>query len=81
MIRTKFDDLLREKEYQEKRRWTFKAIAAETGLAVSTIQRLKTGDAERVYLTTIDRLCAFFGLAAVGELLEYVPDGQEGAPE
>lgn len=78
MIRSRFDDLRREKAYKEKRNLPLRTIAQETGLAVGTVQRLNTGDMERVYLSTLDTLCGYFGLKEVGELIEYVPAASAG---
>lgn len=74
MIRTHFDDLRRAKAYREKRDLSLRTIAAETGLSINTIQRLRKGQTERVGLATLDALCRFFGLTNVGELIEYVPE-------
>jgi putative transcriptional regulator len=76
MIRAKIDDLIREKEYREKRRLSLKTIAGETGLAIGTVQKLRRGDVSRVYLSTLDTLCGYFGAGTIGDVLEYVP----GAP-
>lgn len=73
MIKTKFDDLIRRKEYEEKRDLPLRTIAAETGLAIGTVQRLRKGDTSRVYLSTLDTLCGYFGVEAIGDVLEYAP--------
>ena len=73
MIQTKLDDLIRQKEYDEKRRLPLRTIAAEAGLAIGTVQRLRRGDTSRIYLSTLDTLCGYFGLSDIGEMLEYVP--------
>ncbi len=81
MICSRFDDLRREKSYKEKRNLSLRTIAQETGLAVGTVQRLNNGDMERVYLSTLDTLCGYFGLKEVGELIEYVPGGDAASSE
>jgi len=73
VIKTKFDDLIRKKEYEERRDLPLRTIATETGLAIGTVQRLRKGDTSRVYLSTLDTLCAYFGVGAIGDVLEYVP--------
>ena len=73
MIKTKFDELIRRKEYMEGRDLTLRTIAAETGLAIGTVQRLRKGDTSRVYLSTLDTLCGYFAVEAIGDVLEYAP--------
>jgi len=73
LIKTKFDELIRKKEYEEGKDFPLRAIAAQTGLAIGTVQRLRKGDVSRVYLSTLDTLCAFFGVKEIGDVLEYVP--------
>jgi len=73
MILSKIDDLVREKEYREKRRLSLATIAKETDLAIGTVQKLRRGEVSRVYLSTLDTLCAYFGVQVIGEVLEYVP--------
>jgi len=74
MIRSSIEDLIREKEYKERRRLSLATIAGETGLAIGTVQKLKQGNVSRVYLSTLDTLCSYFGVKEIGELLEYVPN-------
>ena len=74
MIRCKFDRLRREKALRENRDISLRQIAQETGLAIATIQRLNRTNPERIYLSTLDTLCRYFGTAALSELLEYIPD-------
>ena len=76
MIRCKFDDLRRAKALKEKRDLSVRTVASETGLATGTIQRIRHGTMERVYISTLDRLCRYFSVEQIGELIEYVPEGQ-----
>ncbi len=76
MIRSKIDDLVREKEYQEKRRLSLATIAKETGLAIGTVQKLRNGDVSRVYLSTLDTLCNYFNVSQIGDVLEYDKTGE-----
>ena len=71
MIRSKIDDLVRGKEYREKRRLSLATIAKETGLAIGTVQKLRNGDVSRVYLSTLDTLCRYFDVDQIGDVLEY----------
>ena len=79
MIKTKFDELIRKKEYMEKRDLPLRTIAAETGLAIGTVQRLRKGDVSRVYLSTLDNLCEYFHVSAIGDVLQYMPEEKESA--
>lgn len=79
MIRTRLPELRRKKEYEERRRLPLRVLSAETGLAVNTLQRFLRGDLERVSLATLDRLCRYFDVASIADLIEFVPD-EAGAP-
>lgn len=74
MIVSKVDDLRRKKAFEEKRDISLRTMAKETNLAVGTVQRLVKGDVERVYLSTLNTLCEYFGVREIGELIEYVPN-------
>ena len=74
MIRSKVADLRRKKAFDEKRDLSVRTMAQETGLAVGTVQRLVKGDTERVYLSTLNTLCHYFGVKHIGDILEFVPD-------
>ena len=77
MIRSKVADLRRAKALAESRDISIRTMAEETGLAPRTVQKLLRGDTERVYLSTLDTLCRYFGVRQIGDLIEYVP----GEPE
>ncbi|HEY0074975.1 MAG TPA: helix-turn-helix transcriptional regulator [Abditibacteriaceae bacterium] len=68
MIKSNFEDLRRKKAFEEKRKLTLRTIADETGLSLGTVHRVSSGEIEKVYLSTIDTLCAYFG-CTVGEFL------------
>lgn len=78
MIKSRFDDLRRDKAYRERRSLPIRVIAAETGLALGTVHRISKGSMERVYISTLDTLCAYFGVKAISDVLEYVPDTPKG---
>jgi DNA-binding Xre family transcriptional regulator len=83
VIYTRLPDLRRKKEYEERRRLPLRVLSAETGLAVNTIQRFLRGDLERVSVATLDRLCRYFQVGSIAELIEYAPDPDppaDGAP-
>lgn len=78
MFQSKFDDLLREKEYRERRRIPIRKVAEESGLSVTTIQRLKSGRIDTLNLSSIERVCRYFNVQGVGEVIEYVQPGKDG---
>ena len=74
MIRSHFDDLRRHKEYRERRDLPIRVIAEETGLSQGAILRVKNVKMERVYLSTLETLCRYFGVKSLCDLIEYVPN-------
>ena len=73
-MRSHFDGLRRRKAFEEQRDLTIRTIASETGLSHGAVLRVKSLKMERVYLSTLERLCRYFGVASLSELIEYVPD-------
>lgn len=76
MFRSNFETLRRKKEYEENRDLTLRQIAADSGLSLGTIQRVKKGEMDRIYLSTLDALCRYFKVKNVGELIEYISEEQ-----
>jgi DNA-binding Xre family transcriptional regulator len=74
MIRSNFDALRRQKEARENRDLTLRKIAEETQLSTSTLQRVKNPAIGDVTLSTVEKLCRYFGAKKIGDLIEYVPD-------
>jgi len=50
-------------------------VARETGLSRKAVTLLYQETGTRVEFETLERLCGFLG-CSVGELLEFVPDGE-----
>ena len=74
MIYCRLKQLIAEKEFNEKRKITYKVIQDETGLSSTTIAKLLNfRGIQRIDGTTLDKLCEFFG-CKVGDILTYVPD-------
>jgi len=73
MLRSHFEDLRRHKAYREKRDLSIRTVALETGLSQGAVLRVKNLSMERVYLSTLETLCEYFGLKSLCELIEYVP--------
>lgn len=80
MLLTHFDDLRRLKEFRERRDLSIRTISEETGLSQGAILRVKNLKMERVYLSTLERLCRYFGVKSLSELIEYVPEEAAAAP-
>lgn len=72
MIRSHLGRLLGE------RRMKIADLARETGIHRNALTLLYRDEAARIDVTTIDRVCAYFG-CKVGDLLEYVPGGDQEA--
>lgn len=53
-------------------------VARATGLSRNTVTLLYKETAERVDLDAVEQLCKLFG-CQVGDLLEYMPDGDAGS--
>lgn len=81
MIQSHFEDLRRGKEFRERRDLSVRAIAEETGLSQGAILRVKNATMERVSLSTLERLCRYFGVASLCELIDYVPNEAEEAKD
>jgi DNA-binding Xre family transcriptional regulator len=75
MIVSHFEDLRRFKAYRERRDLSIRTIAEETGLSQGAILRVKNVKLARVSLSTLERLCIYFSVASLSELMEYVADG------
>jgi len=80
VIRSFFDDLRRRKSYQEGRNLPIRTISEETGLSQGAILRLKNGNLARVSLSTLERICRYFEVKSLSELIEYMPR-TDGASE
>lgn len=81
MMRSHFEQLRRHKVYVEQRDLPIRIIAEETGLSQGAILRVKNLKMERVYLSTLERLCRYFDVKSLAELIEFVPDDGAGGGE
>lgn len=77
MFQSKFADLVREKEYREKRHLSMRTIAKEAGLSLTTITRVKGGKLENVRMSTFEILCEYFEVKELSELLAFTPGKKE----
>lgn len=81
MIISKLRRLRFEKEERDGTKLTYERLTAETGLSSNTLAALlKTDPIKRLDGDTVSALCRYFA-CGVGELLEYVPDAEEGKTE
>lgn len=80
MFVSHFEVLRRTKALKENRDISLRRVAAESGLSLATIQRVKSGNMERLYLSTLDTLCRYFAVKSVSELIEYRPEGVAPGP-
>ena len=76
----RFDSLLREKEFKDDRKYTYKDIKELTkspelpnGIATSTITDWAKGDVKYLALSTLAAFCKFFN-CKVSDLIEFIPD-------
>ena len=76
-IVNRLDQLVREKQVEWERDITYKEVSDATGIAQSTLSRMKSGKGIRY--DALDKLCAFFGVQP-GDLLEYVPTYESQQP-
>ena len=74
MLKSHFDELRRRKACAENRNLPIRTIAQETQLAITTIQRVKTGSLNGTQLSTVEKLCQYFQADSISDLIEFVPD-------
>ena len=74
MIKSHFDELRQKKAILEERKLPLRIVALEAGLSLGTVQRIKKGAEGRVYFSTLNALCSYFGVQNMSDLIEYVPD-------
>jgi DNA-binding Xre family transcriptional regulator len=74
-IENRFLELLAEKRRRDRRRWTYREIHAETGIAPSALSKLAQQGHAMYDSATIARLCQFLE-CSVGDLLVLVPDDE-----
>jgi len=76
MIQCRLRELMAAKARQEHRRVTYDDILSQTRISKNTLTRLANDRADRVGMSVIDRLCAYFGCQP-GDLLVYVNEPQD----
>ncbi len=77
MLVSKFDNLRRKKAFEEGRDLTLRTIAEESDLSLTTINQINGGKVANVHVHTLAKLCAYFQVQSLSELVEYVPDKKD----
>ena len=73
-IKFKLKERIADVEFRERRVVQIKEVAEVTGIHRVTLSKLANNKRYNVGIDTIEKLCAYFG-CAVGDIIEYVPDG------
>ena len=73
MIQCRLRELMASKGRNERRRVTYGDILDVTGVSQSALTRLANDRADRVAISTIDRLCSYFNCQP-GDLFIYVEE-------
>ena len=71
--------LIAEKELREKRKLTYRVIADETGIPVSTLTEYMTQRISRFDGSTLEKLCEYFSVQP-GDILIYTKNPPETPP-
>jgi len=69
-----FDSLRRKKAHREDRDISLRKVAEETGLALATVHKAAGAGIIRLNLATLGKLCKYFKVKSIAELVEYAPD-------
>ena len=78
-ITSRFRALLAEKEIQEKRRISVREIVRETGVSISTVQGIANNTLREIPIDGLAKICAYFGVTTLAELMEYDPANNKRA--
>lgn len=62
-LRVNLDSLIKQKEATEERKITLTEVAAETGISYLTLQKLRKPGENGCQLSTVSKLCTYFGKA------------------
>lgn len=80
MIQCRLRELIAAKRRIDGRRVNYANIMAETGISTTTLTRLANDRSDKVAISTINRLCAYFNVQP-GDLLIYVEDRKSESKE
>lgn len=71
--------LIAEKELRERRKLTYRVIADETKIPISTLTDYMTQKITRFDAPTLEKLCSYFGVQP-GDILIYTKEPPEVEP-
>lgn len=74
MIQNRLRVLVAEKSHRERRKITLRDLAKETDIPQSVLIKYNSQSVRRYDTETLNKLCQYFGVKDIGELLEYVED-------
>lgn len=69
------EGLIAQKRIREKRKITYRDIAAEADVSTSTLSKMANQTMAQIGLVTIDKLCKYFECSP-GDLFVYVNEAQ-----
>ena len=75
MIQCRLRELMAAKGRREQQKITYDDVLTATGISKNTLTRLTNDRGDRVYISTIDRLCAYFHCQP-GDLFIYIEEPQ-----
>ena len=77
MIQCRLRELIAEKRRTDGHRVNYANIMAGTGISTTTLTRLANDRSEKVAISTVNRLCAYFKVQP-GYLFIYVEEREKG---
>ena len=80
LIRFRLTELIADYQFRTGRRLTAIELAEATGISRNTISRMMNARGHSTSTESLDRLCKFFG-CQVGDIANYVPDGEDASAE
>ena len=79
MIRFRLAELLADRGFNQGRRIEWQEVAEAAGIHRTTLSRMLNVRGYNASVSNLDSLCRYFN-CSVGELAEYVPDGDLETP-
>ena len=62
-----------EKEIREGKKLSYKQVAKDTGIPISVLTRYTSQQVKRFDVETLEKLCVYFDVKDIGEILSYTP--------
>lgn len=76
-IKNKIKILMEQKAYRENRKVSFRVVAQEADIPLSVLSEYSANRVKRLDLKTLNKICQYFEVQDIGDLLEYVPDAPQ----